>query len=412
MSTARAALPYDAWAVAAPGLEPLVAAELRQLGVSRIAPETGGVSFRCDALGLARAQLSLRVASRVVVRLASFRATTFRELEREARRVEWGRFCAEGAAVRLRVTCRKSKLYHSDAVAERVGAAIARAVPAARLESADGDEDTELGDDSQSPIAAAAAAEPPQIFVIRLDHDQCTISADASGELLHRRGYRQAVGRAPLRETLAAAMLAAVEWDTQTPLVDPLCGAGTIAIEAATRARRIAPGLGRRFAAERWPESDASDWAAARATARRRILPAAPAPILGSDRDAGAIEAARANAERAGVAADIAFAQRALSALEVPEGPGLLVANPPYGVRVGDPAALRDLFARFGQVARERCAGWRVALLSADRALDAATALPFREILQTSNGGIAVRLVVADLENEKTKTRTRSRTPG
>jgi putative N6-adenine-specific DNA methylase len=239
--------------------------------------------------------------------------------------------------------------------------------------------------------------EDHQLFVVRMDHDECTISVDASGELLHRRGYRKAVGRAPLRETLAAAMLVGVDWDARSPLVDPMCGSGTIAIEAATRARRIAPGLKRRFAAERWPESDANDWSAARATSEARVLPSAPGPIIASDRDAGAIEAAIANAERAGVGADITFTQRTLSALDVPPGPGLVISNPPYGVRVGETAELRDLFARLGQVAREKCAGWRVALLSADRALEAQTALPFREVLQTSNGGIAVRLIVADV---------------
>ncbi len=358
---------YEAWAVAAPGLEPLVAAELTPLGVSRISPSVGGVGFRCDAQGLARAQLGLRIASRVVVRVATFHAAAFSELEKHARRVEWGRFLAPGAPFRLRVTCRKSKLYHSDAVAQRVAATIGRAAE---------DEGT------------------AQLFVVRIDHDQCTISADASGELLHRRGYRQAVGKAPLRETLAAAMLAGAGWDPNTPLVDPMCGSGTIVIEAALRARKIAPGLRRTFAAEAWPETDAADWRAARAKATARILPSAPAPLIGADRDAGAIEAAIANAERAGVSGDVTFVQRALSALEVPPGPGLLIANPPYGVRVGETGALRDLFARLGQVARARCPGWRIALLSADPALDAHTGLGFEEVLGTGNGGIAVRLVL------------------
>ena len=182
------------------------------------------------------------------------------------------------------------------------------------------------------------------------------------------------------------------------PLVDPMCGSGTIAIEAAMIARRIAPGLARPFAAEVWPETPDGVWKAERLVAKKEILPKAPAPIVGADRDEGAIANALANAKRVGLLNDIEFRCAPVSALEVPESPrGLLVANPPYGVRVGESKALRDLFARFGQVARERCAGWRVALLSADRALDAQTALPFTEVFGTSNGGIAVRLVAADL---------------
>lgn len=381
---------YDAWAIAAPGLEGLVAAELRALGFADAEASRGGATFRCDADGLATAHLQLRVASRVIVRLAEFRAVAFHELERAARQVEWGRVVARGGAVRLRVTCRKSRLYHSDAVAQRVAEAIGRAVPDVRIEKGKVREDD--ADEASGELAADAVA---QLFVVRLDHDRCTISADASGELLHRRGYRRAVARAPLRETLAAAMLLGAGWDPRTPLVDPLCGSGTIAIEAALLARRIAPGIARGFAAERWPEMEARAFAAARAAAQQMILPAAPGAIHASDRDAGAIEAARANAERAGVAGDIVLAVRALSALEPPAGRGLLVANPPYGVRVGETGPLRDLFARLGQVARAKCPGWGVALLSADAALDAQTGLRFVERLRTSNGGIPVRLVTA-----------------
>ena len=355
-------------------------AELRGLGFPGAKASPGGVEFRCDTAGLARAQLQLRVASRVVVRMATFRATAFHELERSARNIAWGRFLGAGGVARLTVTCKKSRLYHSDAVGQRVAEAIQRAVPGVSLaESTEG---------TDEPADA-------QLFTVRFDHDRCTISADASGDLLHRRGYRQAVARAPLRETMAAAMLAAVPWDPRTPLLDPMCGSGTIAIEAAMLARRIAPGSERTFAAERWPETDGRVFRTARGEARAASLPSAPAPIHASDRDAGAITAARANAERAGVAADIEFANVALSAVEPPAGRGLLITNPPYGIRVGESAPLRDLYARLGQVVQQRCAGWQVALLSADRTLDGHTGLRFSERFRTNNGGIPVRLVVA-----------------
>lgn len=454
MTTPRAAAKYDCFAIAAPGLETLVAHELTTLGVAAAKAVPGGVEFTADAAHLASVQLRTRTASRVIVRLAQFRATAFHELERAARQVEWGRVLPPGATFRMRVTCKKSRLYHSDAVAERVAAAIVRSVKGATFEQGvqpddDRDEPADVIGDlnpatKHASLSAANAISkgvakavakavaksvakssgpgpeptglPAQLFVVRFDHDECTISADASGDLLHRRGYRLAVGRAPLRETLAAAMLIGAEWDAATPLVDPMCGSGTIPIEAAMIARRIAPGLARPFAAERWPETPADAWPDARLAAKREILPKAPAAIVGVDRDEGAIANALANAKRMGVLGDVEFRCAALSALEVPDARveaarsqapagsapagaprGLLIANPPYGVRVGDSKPLRDLFARFGQVAREKCDGWRVAVLSADRALDAQTKLPFTQVFATSNGGIAVRLVAADV---------------
>ena len=396
MTSPRTALRYDCFAIAAPGLESLVAHELVSLGVADATAVPGGVEFGADAARLAAVQLRTRTASRVIVRLARFQAKAFHELERAARQVEWARILPKGAPFRLRVTCRKSRLYHSDAVAERVAAAIIRGVPGATFEQGAG-----AGADDDSDDAAGAAPSdglPAQLLIVRFDRDTCAISVDASGELLHRRGYRLAVGRAPLRETLAAAMLVGAEFDPAQPLVDPMCGSGTIAIEAAMIARRIAPGLARRFASERWPETPAGTWTAARRAAEAEIRPATGAPIIAADRDDGAIANARANAARAGVAEQIEFRVAALSALEVPAAPrGLLIANPPYGVRVGETPALRDLFARLGQVARERCEGWRVVLLSADRALDAQVRLAFTEVLATRNGGIAVRLVAADV---------------
>ncbi len=378
----------DAFAVTAPGLASLAAQELTAMGIAPTATEAAGVSFSANAAQLAAAQLGLRTVSRVLVRMATFRATAFHELERAARQVEWDEVLPAGAPFTLRVTCRKSRLYHSDAVAERVAGAIVRAIPGSSWQrGADASDDT----DEETPTSHA----PAQLFVVRFDRDRCTISADASGALLHRRGYRLAVGRAPLRETLAAAMLLGAEYHPARPLIDPMCGSGTIAIEAAMIARRIAPGLHRAFAAERWPRLDASVWGAARDAASAAMRPAAPAPIFASDRDAGAIEAAQANAARAGVAGDISFREAALSALEAPPGPGLLIANPPYGVRVGETKPLRDLFARLGQVARAQCTGWDLVLLSADRALEAQVGIPFTERFATSNGGIPVRLVSA-----------------
>lgn len=373
--------------------------ELRALGFADATASVGGVAFSCTADGLARANLHARVAGRIVVRIAQFRATAFHELERAARQVEWARFLAPGGRFRVRASSRKSRLYHSDAVAERVVDAVQRAVTGAqRVAGAGSDADDGPGSDAaDASNATTGRADEAQLFVVRFDRDRCTISADASGALLHRRGYRQAVAKAPLRETLAAALLAAAGYAPRFPLVDPFCGSGTICIEAAMLARGIAPGLNRRFAAEQWPEIPARTWTAAREAARAAIRPTTSAPIVGSDRDAGAIAAATANAQRAGVADNVEFTERALSELVVPAGPGMIVTNPPYGVRVGDRAPLRDLFARMGQVLRTLCPGWRVAMLSADRSLERQSGLAFQDALRTVNGGIPVRVVVVDL---------------
>lgn len=421
--------PLRLFAITAPGLAPLAAAELAALGAADVAVDPAGVEWRGSPELLYDANLRLRTASRILVRVAEFRARTFPELERRARRVPWEEYLAPGGAFALRVTSRKSKLYHEGAIAERLAGAIVGRVPGVRVGDDEGEADVESGGRSgrstaareaggvgdarsgaargggaaagaEPGVEAAGAGGPAQLFVVRVFRDRFTISADSSGALLHRRGYRQATAKAPLRETLAAAMLLASGWDRRSPLLDPFCGSGTIPIEAALMARRIAPGLAnptrepRRYAFRDWPGFDAARWDDVVSRAREEILPEAGGPVVGSDRNGGAIRAARANAARAGVGDDVAFDVRPLSSIRPPAGPGWLITNPPYGVRVGERRALADLYAALGNVVRERLPGWTVALLSADRRLETRTGLPFEDVLETRNGGIAVRAVV------------------
>ena len=231
-----------------------------------------------------------------------------------------------------------------------------------------------------------------QRIIVRVMRDEVTLSADAAGALLHLRGYRQAVAKAPLRETLAAALLMASGWEPGLPLLDPMCGSGTIPIEAAMMSRRMAPGRTRRFSAEAWPGFDA-EFTAVRERARAGELAQVSGQIVGRDRDAGAIEAALANAERAGVVVDIAFSRDTISALEPDGGAGWVVTNPPYGARIGERTGLRDLYAVLGRVIRERRPKWRLAMLSADRMLEAQLGLMLEEVLRTTNGGIPIRMV-------------------
>lgn len=386
------------FAACAPGLEPLLAGELRQLGLvgsgstagdasasrdsSPNAISAGGVAFEGSLDALYRANLCLRTASRVLVRLGDFYAAGFPELHKKAGRLAWERFLKPGQSVDLHVTCHKSRLYHSGAVAERVLAAI-------------GDR---LGK-PVTPLKAPAAGEDEgtagQIIVVRLVHDHCQVSIDSSGELLHRRGYRLATAKAPLRETLAAAMLLASGWDGASPLIDPFCGSGTIPIEAAMLALGIPPGRNRKFAFMGWPGYSPDRWQAL--IRQEQPLAAAGLVIQASDRDAGAVRMAQENARRAGVDEMISFACQAVSAIQPPaiqpsESSGWVVTNPPYGIRVSARNDLRNLYAQIGNVLRAHCPGWRVAILCSDPALLAQTGFRLDTSFSMVNGGVNVRL--------------------
>jgi len=380
---------YACYAITAPGLEEVTAAELRALGL-QVRSETGGIGFHADPTQLVAANLELRTATRVIVRIGKFEARAFHDLEIRAKRIPWEAYAAPGTGVRFRVTSHKSKLFHQDAIAERLLASVQH-----RLGSGAG-ASFAAGDDDELEDHVKAGEE--QLFVVRLAHDTCTISADSSGTLLHRRGYRVAGGKAPMRETLAAAMLLGIGWDGREPLLDPFCGSGTIPIEAALLARRIAPNLPRALRGDlaclRWPAFDKAAAKPAIEQAQANILPVRPVPIAGSDRDAGAIAGARANAARADVS-EVEFNMAPFSAVDPPEPPGWIVTNPPYGVRIGEQKRLRALYAQVGKLMRTRWSGWKLAMLESQREVRRFTGLTMREVGSTRNGGIRVRLVTS-----------------
>ncbi|MBL8046265.1 MAG: class I SAM-dependent RNA methyltransferase, partial [Anaerolineales bacterium] len=371
---------FKLFAACAPGLETCVAQELQRLNVADAHAVTGGVNFNGPLEDVSRANMWLRTASRVLVRVGGFRVTEFWQLHKWAAKLEWGKFLRPGQPIAIRATCHKSKLYHSNAVAERVAKAIGESLgKAMRVE-------IEKGEEEHDGLAGKA-----QLVVVRLEHDWCTLSVDSSGELLHKRGYRLAVAKAPLRETLAAGMVLLAEWDGASTLIDPFCGSGTIAIEAAWLAQNQPPGAARQFAFTDWPIWSGVKNKMPVGAVRERPLPA----IFAYDRDAGAIEAAHANAERAGVASHITFVAQAVSHLQPPPGPpGLILTNPPYGVRVSEREDVRNLYAAFGKILRERFTGWRVAFLCSDDSLAHATDLPLNPNQATAlvNGGLRVKL--------------------
>ncbi len=381
----------ELFASSPPGISAITARELEATGiaVSEVLPD--GVLFRGDQEVVQQANLWLRTANRVVVRMGTFRARTFAELERRAAGLDWRPFVEAGGAASFRVTARKCRLYHTGAIAERLAKAAGVRIAGVTEER--------VTDEGASDVVASgdtdSTADGSQLVVVRGLRDEWQLSADSSGAHLHQRGYRLATAKAPLRETLAAAAVIASGWDRASPLVDPFCGAGTICIEAALLASERAPGAERDFRFRRWPS-----YAAARQPKRAdpRALEAGAIPTIhGYDRDAGAVEAASANAERAGLAGAVVLRQQSLSAFQAPAAQGWIVTNPPYGVRVGERGELRNLYARFGSVVRERCSGWVVAFLSGDPALERATGLRLKTMLRTENGGLPVRLMVAEL---------------
>ena len=378
----------------APGLEPFLSSECSSLGINlkqTLSPnsadmaiaageEKGGVEFDGSETHLYKCNLHLRTASRIVVRVGEFYAAAFSELRKKASRLEWERYLQPGQPVDVKVTCHKSRLYHSDAVAERVKGAIE--------------------DHFHQPVSVNKSDKgfALQLVLVRIVNDLCTISIDSSGELLHRRGYRQAVAKAPLRETLAAGMILAAGWQGDTPLIDPFCGSGTIPIEASLVNRHIAPGINRHFAFMNWAGFQQTVFQELLDKARKDICPSNIA-IYASDRDKGAVEMAAANAARTGVKDNIQFACHAISDLSPLPGQGLILTNPPYGIRVSPNKDLRNLYASFGKVLQERFNGWHVGILCSEEPLIGSLALGQAEkSFSFINGGIPVKLSIFSIK--------------
>ena len=367
------------------GLEPVCADEIATLGVElgEVRSGEGVVEFEASLEDLFRSNLRLRCCERLSIALSEFEVRRFDQLIELTAAIPWDRWLDDRRRLLLRVTSRGSKLYHERAIAERMHGAIARRL-GRPIDLAKGDE---LDDPTRDV----------QLVIVRLEQNQCQIRLDSSGARLHRRGYRQQTAGAPLRETLASAIIRACGWEPGQPFIDPFCGSGTLVIEAAERALDLAAGRHRPFAMERWPFVDA----AALATIRERSAgrAAAPACVLrGSDREAGAIRAATGNAQRAGVLQAIQLEQQTVSGLRRP-GPenGWVITNPPWGKRLGGDD-LGRLYAAFGRVLREEFSRYDLGMLCPDPSLLRGMGLDFEEGPWLNNGGQHVQLVYARID--------------
>ena len=359
------------YAITLPGLEAVLADEARAAGFTLGHVTPGGVEIAGGWPDLWRANLELRCATRVLWRMGSFMAFHLAQLDKRSRKFDWGAVLDPAVPVRVEVaTSRKSKIYHAGAATTRV---------AGGLEA----------------CGYTVASDAPVTLKVRIDDNRVTVSVDTSGEPLHKRGTKPAVGKAPLRETIAAAFLRQCGFDGTQTVLDPMCGSGTFVLEAAEMSAGLQAGRNRSFAFEQFRGFDADAVAALRTTARR----ATPSVMhCGSDRDQGVIHMAQQNAERAGVVDLTTFDTADATRIVAPSAPaGLVMVNPPYGARIGNKKALYPVYARLGEVLRAQFSGWRVGLVTSEPSLAKTTGLPFLpDGPPIAHGGLRVRLYRTD----------------
>lgn len=375
----------------APGLEPLLAQELEALGVEEAAPVPGGVSCFGDRETVYRLNLGCALGLRVLVHIADFIVRDFRKLERVAAALEWERWLAPNHGVRVRAHAKRSRLYHTKGIAERIERGITMRTKGKvklRADEARGPGGGELGEGPREPT----------LIQVRLVRDRCTISVDTTGMLLHKRGWRLEGAKAPLREDIARALIILAGWRPGVALLDPVAGSGTLPIEAATIAAGLPPGRARRFSCMDMPDFDAKLFEQVKAGLTRPARDGAT--LIGCERDAGAVEVAKANAARAGVGERVQFIERSLGDAELPSLSGdgtVLLANPPWGQRTGDPSRLRNLYASLGNLAERLPKPVRIGLITNEPALAHATKLPLSRALMTDHGGIKIGLWIGTL---------------
>ncbi len=363
--------PFEIFLVAAPGLEDALLDEAIERGFAGAARVQGGVAFTGHWPDVWRANLEMRGATRVLARIGSFMAFHLAQLDKRARKFPWGDLLRADVPVKVEVsTNRASKIYHAGAAAQRI--------------------ETALHESHGITIAADAAL----VIKARIEDNRVTLSLDTSGESLHKRGHKQGVGKAPMRETLAALFLRQCGFDGTEPLVDPMCGSGTFPIEAAEIAAGLQAGRAREFAFQHLANYDGGAFA----DMHRPVDVQGSPRFFGFDRDAGAVRMAQANADRAGVAPLTAFTCQPLSDLTPPEGPpGLVMINPPYGARIGNKKLLYGLYGAIGEVLNSRFAGWRVGIVTSEPSLARVTNLPFLPTERpVPHGGLKVTLFRTD----------------
>ena len=384
------------FAATAPGLESLCREELTGLTdtIGEVRIEPGGVAFGGRVTDGFRANLHLRTANRILMRIGSFKATNFRQLERQLAKIDWELFLPAGCRPEIRVTVHQCRLYHDAAIAERVERSVAARL--VRFVSVGG----------QGASSLAPAPDPQRIFVLGT-HDRFEVSLDSSGTLLYKRGIKQQVGRAPLRETLAAGALTLAGFDPGEPLIDPMCGSGTFSIEAAMRALNLAPGWYRDFAFMQWPCFKAAQWAHIRQQAQAQIETDTKAFIFASDLDRQPCERLAEQLKRFEIGAAVRVACRDFFTMRPDEvmategiaGPGLVAINPPYGrrLRPSDSDPRNTFFDQLAAVLTRRYRSWKLALIAPPHAVAAFRPLKLKP-RSLHHGGLKLTLLTGRIK--------------
>ncbi len=370
----------NCFATAPRGAEELVAGELQFLGIGDASAARGGVSFTADRAGLYRANLWLRCASRVLVKLVSFPCSSPEELYEGVHALSWHEVITPEMTLAVDCSLRDSALTHSRFVSLKTKDAVVDRIR-----------------EERGSRPSVDTASPDVRINVHLAGNVCTISLDSSGEPLDRRGYRLERNEAPLRETLAAAVIALTGWDGTARLADPMCGSGTIPIEAALLAARIPPGRNRSFGFQRWLDYDSRLWKGIAAEAESGVRPLALGLITGCDTDAGALAVARRNAVAAGFEGTLHFFHNSLEEFR-PEGEGgVIIVNPPYGRRMGEEEELKGLYRRIGDIFKQRCRGWTGYVLTGNLELAKFIGLKASRRFVLFNGPVECRLLKYEL---------------
>lgn len=369
------------FATVARGLETLAAQELEQLGANAVEPGFCGVAFAGDRPLLYRVNLWARLPFRILMKVHEFPCQDAEDLYRGIQTIDWSQYLTPDLTLAVNVTGKSEQLNHTHFTALQVKTAIVN-----QQQERQGDRsDVEL----QSPDVQIS---------VHIEPDVCLVSLDSSGQSLHRRGYRPAVGSAPLKESLAAALIQLSGWQPEQMFYDPLCGSGTLPLEASLKALNIAPGLFReRFGFETWLDADPDLLEKLIRTAKARQRESLPAPIWGSDRNANVIEQAIANAGNCGVLNHIYFASIDLEDVAAPADSGVVFCNPPYGERLGRDSDLGAFYKRLGDVLKQRFKGWTAFVLSGNKELAQSIGLRSSQRFAVYNGTLPCQLMKYEL---------------
>jgi len=330
------------------GLEALVKDEVLDLGFSGVKVTDGKVEFSASASDIPRLNINLRVADRVLLKLAEFPAKDFDQLFDQTKAIPWEDWITKDGKVTVIGKSVKSALMSVRSCQSMVKKAIV--------------------DRFKEKCATDWLPETGAEFTIQVAifKDVAQLTLDTTGPGLNKRGYRSGVGEAPIRENLAAALVLLSSWRKEKMLMDPMCGSGTILIEAAMIGRNIAPGLNREFASEAWPSVEPKAWEAARRQAQEAVLPSGALKIYGFDKDRGRIQDCMINAKKCGVDKDIVFEAMDIADLNIREDKGVVITNPPYGIKIGELKELPPLYEAINK-AFEKRPGWALYLLTADK---------------------------------------------